>query len=253
MARGDHIFVDQHRGLYDHHAIDCGDGTVIEYSRIHGVRRMDLEEFRKGNPLFVKKYRDSYPPDRVVQRAESRLGEKKYNIVSNNCEHFVTWCKIGQQNSEQIRDLAALLGSGFVGGVAGVMGGAVLGGVTGLSLIGVYGLSDLIQRGLNTDDPKTALALFEQAYGHAVVAEKKLNAEYEEALHQVDTWQEKAALALKKHEESLARSALEHKRDATARATRLHHQLQQLKQIGRSLKQKIVTLRYYYRQRKMKQ
>lgn len=251
MARGDHIFVDQHRGLYDHHAIDCGDGTAIEYSRIDGVRRLDLDEFRKGNPLFVKKYRDSYPPDVVVQRAESRLGEKKYNVLTNNCEHFVAWCKTGQKNSEQIRDLAALLGSGFVGGVAGMMGGAVLGGVTGLSLVGVYGLSDIIHRGLNTDDPKTALTLFEKAYSNTIVAEKKINAEYEEALQQANTWQERAVFALKNHEDNLARSALEHKRDATARAHRLRHQLQQLKFIGKSLKQKITTLRYYYRQKKM--
>ncbi len=252
MARGDHIFVDQYRGLYDHHAIDCGDGTAIEYSRIHGVRRLSLDEFHKGNPLFVKQYRDSYPPDMVVQRAESRLGENKYNVLTNNCEHFVAWCKIGQKNSEQIRDLAALLGSGFIGGVAGVMGGAVLGGVTGLSLIGVYGLSDLIQYGLNTDDPKTALTLFEQAYSNAVVAKKKLNAEYEEALEQADTWQKRAVLALEKDEETMARSALEHKRDATARANRLRNQVQQLRLIDKALKKKIATLRYFYRSRRMK-
>jgi 5'-3' exonuclease len=238
--------------LYDHHAIDCGDGTVIEYSRIQGVRRLDMDEFRKGNPLFVKNYRDSYAPDVVVQRAESRLGEKQYNILTNNCEHFVAWCKTGQNNSEQIRDFTALLGSGFVGGVAGVMGGAVLGGVTGLSLIGAYGLSDMIQRGLNTGNPKTALKLFEEAYSHTVVAKKKLNTEYEESLEQVDTWQERAVLALKNNEEDLARSALEHKRDASVRANRLRNQIQQLQLIGQALKQKIATLRYSYRNRRMK-
>jgi hypothetical protein len=27
-----------------------------------------------------------------VQRARSRLGEKRYRLFTNNCEHFAEWC-----------------------------------------------------------------------------------------------------------------------------------------------------------------
>ena len=27
-----------------------------------------------------------------MQRARSRLGEKRYRLFSNNCEHFAEWC-----------------------------------------------------------------------------------------------------------------------------------------------------------------
>lgn len=28
-------------------------------------------------------------------RALSRLGEEKYHLITNNCEHFVRWCRSG--------------------------------------------------------------------------------------------------------------------------------------------------------------
>jgi len=45
-----------------------------------------------------------YSPEETVQRAESRLGEKNYNIATNNCEHFAIWCKTGVSESTQIEN-----------------------------------------------------------------------------------------------------------------------------------------------------
>ncbi|MGG1947245.1 lecithin retinol acyltransferase family protein [Trinickia sp. NRRL B-1857] len=39
----------------------------------------------------------------VVARAQSRLGEDRYRILTNNCEHFCTWCVQGFARSEQVR------------------------------------------------------------------------------------------------------------------------------------------------------
>src|SRR5947209_3836365 len=100
MARGDHIYVN--RLGYDHHGIDCGDGTVIHYTGEIGqkadaaVRRTSIDVFLKGRRLLVLDYGWCDPPDVVVQRAESRLGENKYHLVFSNCEHFATWCKTGK-------------------------------------------------------------------------------------------------------------------------------------------------------------
>ena len=38
----------------------------------------------------------------MVERAESRIGERAFNIILHNCEHFATWCKTGINNSEQV-------------------------------------------------------------------------------------------------------------------------------------------------------
>lgn len=39
----------------------------------------------------------------TVRRALSRLGEDDYNLLSNNCEHFATWCCIGESSSKQVK------------------------------------------------------------------------------------------------------------------------------------------------------
>lgn len=31
-----------------------------------------------------------------------RLGEERYNLMLNNCEHFAVWCKTGQHRSSQV-------------------------------------------------------------------------------------------------------------------------------------------------------
>lgn len=36
-----------------------------------------------------------YTPEETITRAEDQLGSGEYNIVMNNCEHFVFWCKFG--------------------------------------------------------------------------------------------------------------------------------------------------------------
>ena len=42
-----------------------------------------------------------FPPVIIVDRAKSRLGEKGYNILFDNCEHFTTYCRNGVKRSEQ--------------------------------------------------------------------------------------------------------------------------------------------------------
>ena len=54
--------------------------------------------------LRSSNYYHLYTPKETVQRAESRLGEKKYNIATNNCEHFAIWCKTGVSESTQVEE-----------------------------------------------------------------------------------------------------------------------------------------------------
>lgn len=43
-----------------------------------------------------------YSPEETVKRARSRIGERKFLLPSNNCEHFAMWCKTGVRQSYQV-------------------------------------------------------------------------------------------------------------------------------------------------------
>lgn len=70
---------------------------------------------------ILKSYR-IYSPRETVARAESRLGEKKYNVAIRNCEHFAFWCKTGLSASQQVDALlyggAELVGALLTGRMA---------------------------------------------------------------------------------------------------------------------------------------
>lgn len=104
--KGDHIYVD--RGLYTHHGIELMEGKVIHYSGEPGSKEpgrivaSTLGEFLRGGKRRVCRSRKSFSREEVVRRALSRLGEEKYNLVTNNCEHFATWCRTGRIESGQV-------------------------------------------------------------------------------------------------------------------------------------------------------
>lgn len=129
MAAGDHLQV--FRGAYWHHAIDLGNGSVVQYSgepfrkgesRIGAV---PMAEFLKGGTASIVAYESCDPVEIVLARAISRLGELNYSIPSNNCEHFARWCKTGIEESGQVRAyalagsaIAGLIARGLIGRVA---------------------------------------------------------------------------------------------------------------------------------------
>ncbi|MEA5507999.1 lecithin retinol acyltransferase family protein, partial [Halotia wernerae UHCC 0503] len=102
--RGNHVYYNC--SAYNHHGIDCGDGTVIHYTKSRGeISRISWGDFASGMTVCIKEYGQCDTPDVVIWRAESRLGENTYDLFDNNCEHFATWCKTGIHTSEQVRNL----------------------------------------------------------------------------------------------------------------------------------------------------
>jgi hypothetical protein len=94
---GDHLYV-QRMG-YTHHGLYYGDGKIIHYL-LEAVKIDSLETFADGSKILKKSELvspSSYSAQEIVKRAESRLGESNYNLVFNNCEHFVRWCRNGEQ------------------------------------------------------------------------------------------------------------------------------------------------------------
>jgi hypothetical protein len=125
MARGDHIRV--RRTAYWHHGIDCGDGTVIHFSgdqqekRNARVRRTSWSEFLRGGQAETVPHRGSLDAESVVRRAESLLGQTRYSLLWNNCEHIARWCKTGVKKSLQVAKTVAV-----AGGVACLVGAVAL-------------------------------------------------------------------------------------------------------------------------------
>jgi uncharacterized protein YwlG (UPF0340 family) len=118
--RGDHIYVE--RGLYTHHGIDCGDGSVIHYTGQSDfkvfIERTSIVDFAKGQRIGTVAYVGCDSPENVVKRAATCLGEAGYHLVFKNCEHFATFCKTGTTRSDQVAGRAAWV-AGAVGTVAG--------------------------------------------------------------------------------------------------------------------------------------
>jgi hypothetical protein len=107
LALGAHL-VTQRRG-YEHHGVYVGRGKVIHYAGFAKsrhcalVEEVPLEQFAAGHAVVVRPHSfPKYSGVETVLRARSRLGENRYRLLTNNCEHFCTWCLLGESRSEQI-------------------------------------------------------------------------------------------------------------------------------------------------------
>jgi hypothetical protein len=99
---------------YTHHGIYVGRGRVVQYGGLsHGLRRGPVEEvallqFARGRPIWLRLEEPrQFDRDEVVHRARARLGEDRYNVLTNNCEHFCEWCVRGEPRSHQVESLFA--------------------------------------------------------------------------------------------------------------------------------------------------
>ncbi len=169
MARGDHIFTFRKGGIYSHHGIDCGDGSVVHlwgstWSDT-SVRRSAIDDFAPASQLHVAPDEDTPPrlpsrrlarslhhaaqerldrqrgfpsddtdrsPDAVVQRALGELGRSGFDFFSYNCEHFAYWCRTGRSQSRQIDALwwAVLDPVGYLANRSSHVAGAIAGEAT---------------------------------------------------------------------------------------------------------------------------
>ncbi|GAB3627827.1 hypothetical protein PTE30175_04540 [Pandoraea terrae] len=104
---GAHLVTERHG--YEHHGIYVGEGKVIHYAgfahSLHPapVEESSLERFAAGHGISVKRAPCAkYVGMEAVRRARSRLGENEYRLLTNNCEHFCSWCLFGESRSEQV-------------------------------------------------------------------------------------------------------------------------------------------------------
>jgi hypothetical protein len=104
---GSHL-VTPRRG-YLHHGIYVGARKVVHYAGFaRGLRRGPVEEvpfadFARARRVWVRtEARSDFDVREVVSRARSRVGEDRYRLLTNNCEHFCEWCLHGTARSFQV-------------------------------------------------------------------------------------------------------------------------------------------------------
>jgi hypothetical protein len=110
LPLGAHL-VTPRRGFV-HHGIYAGAGRVVHYAglsrslRGEPVQEVSLEVFAGGRGVAIEDSGPArYAATEIVERARSRVDENRYHLVTNNCEHFCTWCRQGESRSEQVERL----------------------------------------------------------------------------------------------------------------------------------------------------
>lgn len=214
MARGDQIYVmrDVMGVPYQHHGIDCGDGSVIHYRKVGTatISRTSAEAFARGNPIYPLPQSVSFIADVVINRAESRLGEQRYNLFFNNCEHFAHWCKTGNNVSPQLDNF-------------------------GLRLEQIKLPGGLTRQAAQQETPQAILDLFAKALDNIAIATNTLLPDYQQAQADGKQWKHVAEVALSRGREDLARAALHKRRTAEKKADTIQAQLQDLSDLQISI------------------
>jgi len=110
---GSHL-VTPRRG-YSHHGIYVGRGNVVHYkSAVAGLWRGPVEEvslarFALGRAIWIRAHASPrFSGAAVARRALSRIGEDRYRLLTNNCEHFCEWCVQDERRSFQVEQLLSL-------------------------------------------------------------------------------------------------------------------------------------------------
>ncbi|MEE9347414.1 MAG: lecithin retinol acyltransferase family protein [Robiginitomaculum sp.] len=89
-------------GVVKHYGLATGYGTVIHASRRFGrVEESDFHVFCHGRAPRAMPYSSAVSGSEIVARARSRKGQR-YNVLSRNCEHFITWVLEGKGRSKQL-------------------------------------------------------------------------------------------------------------------------------------------------------
>ena len=235
MARGDQVYA--YREIvgipYEHYGIDCGDGTIIHYSKAGEaeVARTSQASFAQGGAIYTKNPATAFIPDVVIDRAESRLGERRYDLFFNNCEHFADWCKTGRGECSQLDNFGLRFSQIKLPEVGELAQRAAQKAAQGAAA-----------RTAQDESPERTSLLFREALGNVAIATNTLLPQYKQAAHDTLTWHRVAQRALTKDREDLARAALYRKVAAQKEAAKIKAQLSQLSDLQLTLEQNQATV-----------
>lgn len=110
-------------GSIYHYGVFASEQEVIQFGLPPSLRQgvpedqvevlaTDINTFRCGAfpeaaDLSFSERRHRRPPAEAVETARSRIGEKGYHLLYNNCEHFAWECVMGKKYSSQVEDVRA--------------------------------------------------------------------------------------------------------------------------------------------------
>jgi hypothetical protein len=214
---------------------------VIHYKNGDSILRSSREFFAKGQPLQVRFYGEADPPDVVVKRAVSRLGERDYHLIFNNCEHFATWCKTGKHESQQVNQAVA---ASLVGGMVGMAINPLL-AAPALAAAGIYGVGKFQQQMLqaqSAQDPQVALQALGEGLRELQKMRQTLEPQLDRVLREAYQWHCTAQLAIKRQRDDLSKAALLKKYPLKQEALNLQAQLDEIQGLERQLQTLIQDL-----------
>jgi hypothetical protein len=121
-------------GMFDHFAVYLGreSGTnrpIFAANYTQGVQIIKDEEantfLQTLEPEKVDRFNGTpQQRDAAVQRALSKTGEKSYNLILNNCEHYKNFVQYGRRYSPQVDNAGnALMVTGGIAAIAGAAEG----------------------------------------------------------------------------------------------------------------------------------
>lgn len=106
------------RTFYKHYGLYIGDNKVIHRDNINLMNKFkskvkinNIDEIhgilKNGNNIYN---RERLPINKTLEMAYAHLNESgKYDIFTNNCEHFVTMVCYGKKESKQINNLLKII------------------------------------------------------------------------------------------------------------------------------------------------
>jgi hypothetical protein len=96
-----------------HYGIYVSDSCIIQYGKASdifqdssevSVLEGTIQEFVGNKYIEVREYSlieklKKNSKEKIIEKAKARIGEKKYDILNNNCEHFVNECVFNKHES----------------------------------------------------------------------------------------------------------------------------------------------------------
>lgn len=134
LSPGAHVSCTRRFGMlpYQHHGVLTDNDRVIHYEFVDRDRpravvvETSLGVFLRGSRLkIVAASSPHFSETEIIKRARSRLGESRYSLIWNNCEHFVNWCRTGNAASEQVKRCVVAVTAVVMLTVASVMNSRV--------------------------------------------------------------------------------------------------------------------------------